>query len=45
MKKHLYTVIGIAAFIVGGIVTREKALEAAEIVEKFFSGESSDKGE
>ena len=35
-KSYLYTVIGVAAFIVGGIVTREKALDMAETVEKFF---------
>lgn len=38
-RNVLYGVIGVAAFIVGGIVTRDKALEAAETVERFFSKE------
>lgn len=36
-RKVLYGVIGVAAFVIGGIVTREKAIEAAETVEDFFS--------
>lgn len=36
-RKVLHGVIGVAAFIVGGIMAREKAIEAAETVEDFFS--------
>lgn len=39
-RKITYGVIGVAAFIIGGIVTRQKALEMAEIVENFFSKSS-----
>lgn len=35
-RDILYTVIGAAAFVVGGIVTRSKALEMAEVVEGTF---------
>lgn len=41
-RKALYGTIGIAAFIIGGIVTRAKALEMAETVEDFFAGKTSD---
>lgn len=44
-KEHLYTLIGAAAFIVGGIVARQKALETAEIVEDFFDKKSHKKSE
>lgn len=37
MKKNIFQIIGAAAFIIGGIVTREKAMEAAEVLDKKFS--------
>lgn len=36
-RKTIYGVIGFAAFIVGGILMRDKALESAEKVEEFFA--------
>jgi hypothetical protein len=40
LKKYLVPAIGIAAFIIGGIITREKTLEGIETLEKFFSKKS-----
>ena len=37
MKKYLYPAIGAAAFIIGGIVTREKALETVGVLENWVS--------
>lgn len=36
-RKTLYGIIGVAAFVVGGIVARQKAIETAETVESFFA--------
>lgn len=36
MNKHVLTALGVVAFIAGGIITREKAIESVEILEKFF---------
>lgn len=36
-KQYLYTAIGAVAFVVGGIVTRAKAIEMAETVENTFT--------
>lgn len=37
LKKYIYPVIGVAAFVIGGIVAREKAIEIAGVVEKSFN--------
>lgn len=36
MKKYIMPAIGVAAFIIGGLVTRTKALEMAETLERTF---------
>ena len=41
LHKYIYPVIGVAAFVVGGLVAREKAIEIAGIVEKSFNGNST----
>lgn len=35
-RDYVYSAIGIAAFVIGGIITRATALENAEKVEDFF---------
>jgi hypothetical protein len=37
MKKHFIAALGIGAFVIGGIIAREKTLEMAETLEKVFS--------
>lgn len=41
MKKYLVPALGIAAFVIGGIVAREKAIEVVETLEKTFSKKPS----
>lgn len=41
MKKYIMPVVGVAAFIVGGLVAREKALDIAETLETVFSKKKS----
>lgn len=36
-RNSLYGIIGVAAFVIGGIVARTKAIETAETVENFFA--------
>jgi len=36
-KTYFYPVLGVAAFVIGGLVAREKAIEIVEIVEKSFN--------
>lgn len=36
LRKYIYPAIGIAAFVIGGLVAKEKAIEIADIVEKSF---------
>jgi hypothetical protein len=37
MKKYLAPAIGVAAFVIGGIIARDKTFEAMDTLEKFFS--------
>jgi hypothetical protein len=39
MKKYLYPAIGAIAFVVGGILVRQKTLENLEVIENFFSND------
>lgn len=41
MKKYIKPAFGIAAFIIGGIVAREKALDIAETLEVAFNKKKS----
>lgn len=41
LRKWIYPAIGVAAFVVGGLVAREKAIEIAGIVEKSFTDNDS----
>lgn len=36
IKKYLVPAVGVAAFVIGGIVTRDKALDVMETLEKTF---------
>lgn len=36
VRKYLVPAIGVAAFVIGGIVTRDKALDVVETLEKTF---------
>lgn len=42
-RDILYTIIGAAAFVVGGIVARSKAFEMAETVEGTFHKKEKEK--
>jgi hypothetical protein len=39
-QKYIVPALGVGAFIVGGIVAREKAVEIIEVVQKAFSDTS-----
>jgi hypothetical protein len=41
-QKYIVPVLGVGAFIVGGIVAREKAVDMLELVEKVLSDSPSD---
>ena len=36
MRKYLYPAIGIAAFVIGGLLARSKTLDGLETLEKTF---------
>lgn len=42
MKKYFVTIIGAAAFVIGGIITRNKALEGLDILEHALTKKSDD---
>jgi hypothetical protein len=42
MPKSLVTVIGAVAFVIGGILTRDKALEGLETLEKYIGKKDSE---
>lgn len=37
MKKYLVPAIGVAAFVIGGLVAREKAIEIVDVLENTFT--------
>jgi len=41
MKKYIKPAIGVAAFVIGGIVAREKALDIADTLQDAFSKKKS----
>lgn len=41
LQKYLVPAIGVGAFIIGGLIAQEKALEAAETIRKAFEKKSS----
>ena len=41
MKKYLIPVLGVVAFIIGGIIAREKTIDGIETLEKFFNKKSN----
>lgn len=43
MQKYFRPAVGIAAFVIGGIVARDKAFDVLDIVEKFLSGDKAGK--
>jgi len=41
-QKHVVPVIGVAAFVVGGLIARSKAEEGVEALRKAFNTNTSD---
>ena len=37
VKKYAYPVIGVIAFVVGGLIARDKTLDGLETLEKIFN--------
>lgn len=40
-EKYIVPAIGVGAFIVGGIIAREKAVEVTVVLQKFFTKTSN----
>ena len=36
MKKYIKPVIGVAAFVIGGLIAREKAVDGVDTLDHFF---------
>lgn len=42
LKKYIAPTVGVAAFVLGGLIARSKALDAVEVLEKTFTKKTVD---